>query len=299
MTHIDATYYDTAGTNYLKINHTSLYRPGSAWSDYALYGLGGNDTLIGGHGDDDLFGGTGNDLLRGGYGYNLLDGGTGIDTADYSTFGTTTTYWTSLGVNINLVYGEAYARDVGQVLDDILVSIENANGSNLADVITGNGLANVLNGLGGNDVIDGGAGNDIVTGGAGHDLLKGGIGADLVTGGAGDDDLIGGAGIDTLTGGSGFDYFIFTNLSDSTNAARDVITDFQNGIDLIDVSAFNVWEFIGSDSFAAHGFDSGLLRYSWSGGNTIVQLDANGGGTADLVITLKGNHVLDEGDFIF
>ena len=26
MTHIDATYYDYAGTNYLKINHTSLYR---------------------------------------------------------------------------------------------------------------------------------------------------------------------------------------------------------------------------------------------------------------------------------
>jgi Ca2+-binding RTX toxin-like protein len=299
MTHIDATYYDTAGTNYLKINHTSPYNPGSAWSDYALYGLEGNDTLIGGHGDDDLFGGTGNDLLRGGYGYNLLNGGAGTDTADYSTYGMNTTYYTPWGVNINLGFGEAYAIDAGQVLDDILESIENANGSNLADVITGSSIANVLNGNGGNDVLNGGAGNDIVTGGAGHDVLKGGIGIDVLNGGSGDDDLIGGAGRDTLTGGTGYDAFVFTSLSDSTNVARDVITDFQTGVDLIDVSAFDVFEFIGTDSFAAHGFDYGLLRYSFSGGNTIVQLDDNGGGTADLVITLQGTHVLHASDFIF
>jgi Ca2+-binding RTX toxin-like protein len=299
MSHIDATFYDNAGTNFLQINHTSLYRPGSAWSDYALFGLGGNDTLLGGHGDDDLFGGTGNDFLRGGYGINLLDGGSGNDTADYSTFGTNTTYATSYGVNINLTTGIGYSRDAGQDLDDTLVSIENVNGSGLADYITGSSVDNVLNGGGGSDVISAGAGNDIVSGGSSSDRLYGGSGADLVNGGSGSDEIYGGSGADTLTGGTGYDVFNFTSLADSTNTSRDVITDFTLDVDLLDLSALNAFEFIGTDSFASAGYDSGLVRYYWSGDNTVVQLDSNGGGTADLVFTLRGNLDLIADDFVF
>ena len=43
---------------------------------------------------------------------------------------------------------------------DTLSSIENANGSNFADLLSGNGGPNTLNGLGGNDQIDGGGGAD-------------------------------------------------------------------------------------------------------------------------------------------
>ena len=45
----------------------------------AFYGLGGNDTLIGGAGNDTLDGGAGNDSLLGGAGKDILTGGLGLD----------------------------------------------------------------------------------------------------------------------------------------------------------------------------------------------------------------------------
>ncbi|MFA6413553.1 MAG: calcium-binding protein, partial [Syntrophales bacterium] len=47
-----------------------------------LYGEAGNDVLSGGDGDDRLYGGDGNDNLNGGYGNDVLDGGAGSDTLD-------------------------------------------------------------------------------------------------------------------------------------------------------------------------------------------------------------------------
>jgi serralysin len=295
----DGTYTDTAGTNYININHTGRYVPFSAWSDYALYGLGGNDILIGGHGDDYLSGSTGNDTLRGGYGVNILSGGTGIDTADYATFGTNTTYVSSYGIYANLASGVAYARSANQNLDDTLYSIENLNGSNYADRIYGNSIDNVLKGNGGNDAIYGAAGADDIYGGNGADWLNGQTGDDYVDGGAGNDEIWGGANADYLVGGTGYDVFNFAALSDSTNTARDFISDFEIDVDLLDLSALNAFEFIGTESFAANGYADGLVRYYWSGGNTVVQLDANGGGVADLVFTLRGNIDLIASDFVF
>lgn len=64
--------------------NTALY--GTARRDYivcttdnALYGLDGNDTLIGNNSTNKLYGGNGNDLLDGGAGDDLLDGGAGDD----------------------------------------------------------------------------------------------------------------------------------------------------------------------------------------------------------------------------
>jgi Ca2+-binding RTX toxin-like protein len=299
MTHIDKRYYDDAGTDFLKINHTSLYDPGSAWKDYGLYGLDGNDLLIGGHGDDELFGSTGNDTLNGGYGINLLDGGSGTDTVDYSDFGTNTSYTSAYGVTVALASGVAYSRDAGQDLDDTLVSIENVSGSEFADRLYGTNGANTMNGNGGSDYIKAYAGNDIVIGGSGNDILSGGSDNDLINGGSGDDKIYAGSGKDTLTGGTGYDTFYFTSLSNSTNSYRDYITDFTEGVDQIDLSSLNAFEFIGTDSFASTGYDSGVVRYYWSGDYTVVQLDSNGGGTADLVFTLRGNVDLIADDFIF
>jgi len=56
-------------------------------------------------------------------------------------------------------------------------------------------------------------------------------GDDLLTGGRGVDNLAGGNGDDTLTGGRGRDTFIF----DTSEFGADIITDFQNGIDQIEV----------------------------------------------------------------
>ena len=79
--------------------------------------------------------------------------------------------------------------------------IENANGSQLDDVINGNFAWNVLNGLGGNDEIYGWEGNDVINGNNGDDTLRGGQGSDILRGGKDNDLLKGGDGHDQLFGG--------------------------------------------------------------------------------------------------
>lgn len=79
------------------------------------------------------------------------------------------------------------------------------------------------------------------TDGADHIRLNGGSGADTLIGSNKADALEGGAGSDTLTGGAGHDVFRFTfgATSDSPMAARDHITDFVLGNDLIDLIEFS------------------------------------------------------------
>lgn len=66
--------------------------------------------------------------------------------------------------------------------------------------------------------------NDVITGGAGDDILNGSGGADF---------LMDGAGSDTLTGGDGADRFSF-----EYDGETDTITDFEAGIDALDLSYY-------------------------------------------------------------
>ncbi|AZB57978.1 calcium-binding protein (plasmid) [Cereibacter sphaeroides] len=171
-----------------------------------LQGGAGNDWLHGGQDDDTLAGGVGNDWLAGGQGNDLIDGGDGIDTVSFST--------ASTGVTADLIQqgiAQQISADEGS---DILVSIENLEGSRFDDVFVGNSDANRISGLGGNDSIRGGGGADTLFGGAGDDSLEGNPGDDLLSGGDGndwlhggqqDDTLFGGLGDDTLAGGVGSD----------------------------------------------------------------------------------------------
>ncbi|WP_136635910.1 calcium-binding protein [Pseudooceanicola onchidii] len=77
-----------------------------------------------------------------------------------------------------------------------------------------------------------GAADDLVGGGR-DDLIWGNAGDDILTGGAGADIIAGGAGQDVLTGGDGADVFVF-----SADTGMDRVTDFQLGVDRIDVSAW-------------------------------------------------------------
>ncbi len=92
-----------------------------------------------------------------------------------------------------------------------------------------------------NDQLDGGNDNDSILGHLSDDLLRGGDGNDTLLGGKGNDQLFGDAGndflsgdrdIDTLTGGQGSDTFAL-----STGSGLDIITDFENTIDYIQVPA--------------------------------------------------------------
>lgn len=179
----------------------------------ALWGFAGNDVLHGGGGNDELYGGADNDSLDGGEGADLLNGGTGNDTANYSSG----TY----GVRVDLAAGQGFGESAE---GDILISIENVLGTSGHDILLGNAADNILNGGAGNDEIRGGAGRDIIIGGSGYDTLTG-----------------------DETGTRMADTFVF-----GPHEGGAYITDFQRGLDKIDVTAFGPGA-LGSDGKLAWG----------------------------------------------
>ncbi|SPF81790.1 calcium-binding protein [Pseudoprimorskyibacter insulae] len=159
-----------------------------------LSGFGGNDTLIGQGGEDTLIGGVGNDsilasggddTLLGGDGFDTLDGGDGTDLVRYRD--------DVAGVTVNLASGSAVD---GAGNTDVLVNIEDIDGSDHNDKLTGSSGSNRLFGY---------AGNDLISGTGGSDTLKGGTGNDTLLGGDGDDEIWGEQGADSIDGGTGID----------------------------------------------------------------------------------------------
>jgi Ca2+-binding RTX toxin-like protein len=104
------------------------------------------------------------------------------------------------------------------------------NGSKGSDLLLGQEGKDKLFGGGGNDWLQGGLGSDLLQGNGGHDRIEGEEGNDKLIGGRGNDWLAGGMGKDTLRGGLGEDVFFL-----APQQGRDVILDFQNGIDLIEL----------------------------------------------------------------
>ena len=133
-----------------------------------IEGLAGTDKLFGGQGNDVIEGGAGSDLLSGDAGHDRLIGGSGTDSADYLA--------ARARVEVSLNLGGA--QNTGGAGNDTLSGIENLQGSNFNDRLTGNAAANVLRGMKGNDVLRGDAGSDTLIGGTGADKLLGGAGKD-------------------------------------------------------------------------------------------------------------------------
>ena len=118
----------------------------------------------------------------------------------------------------------------------------------------------------------GGGGDDTLSGGEGRDRVKGGGGDDLVNGGGGNDRVIGGNGVDTLDGGSGSDRYNGGLGADTlifeVDGVSDKINDFEDGLDLIDVSAFGIGDI---DAIIETGSQVGLdAVIDFGGGDTIV-----------------------------
>jgi serralysin len=133
----------------------------------------------------------------------------------------------------------------------------------------------------------------------------------IITGNAGDNDLIGAIGADILIGGKGRDDFIYTALADSGKGlARDVIKDFAEDIDQIDLSLMDavtstvpddpfVW--IGGAAFSGVAGQLRVTKIDLAGSasdKTIVAGDVDGNKVADFQIELSGLHKLDAGDFV-
>jgi len=110
------------------------------------------------------------------------------------------------------------------------------------DTLGGGAGDDHLLGGAGNDALSGNTGNDILLGGGGGDRIGGGDGNDVIGGGVGNDQITGGGGKDYLTGGAGKDTFIYLAATDSLagTANRDVILDFEYGVDKIGLSALKV-----------------------------------------------------------
>jgi Ca2+-binding RTX toxin-like protein len=167
-------------------------------------------------------------------------------------------------------------------------TINGGDGNDIINAGVGNDIINAgvgndtINGGLGKDIINAGVGNDIINGGAGKDIINGGAGDDIINGGAGDDNLTGGDGNDTLTGGGGNDTFVF-----KAGFGADIITDFQDGLDLIDLTAFG-----NSSVFSTLN----IIPNPASGTNVLITSTLTGFGS----ITLQNfTGTLDQSDFLF
>ena len=265
----------------------------------------GNDIIKSGIGNDVVLGEAGNDVINTGLGDDVLIGGSGADELRGGAGDDTASYIGSSAVRINLTTNRGRGGDAG---GDQLFDIENLIGSDFDDVLIGDAVDNRLDGGLGDDRLNGGDGNDLLLGGEGvdrlfgengNDLLFGGQQDDILDGGEGDDVLNGGAGRDTLFGGAGADVFEFLLLSDSGTAGanRDVIRDFEQGLDLIDLEAW------GATSFSASGFTNTageVTSFMISGGTkTRIDYDNDGDGIADASIVISNDGFnLSADDFV-
>jgi Ca2+-binding RTX toxin-like protein len=178
-----------------------------------VYGLGGNDILIGGSGQDVLLGGEGDDYLFGKGGDYLhgeggndtfvfyeksdwyggrIDGGAGLDTILLATStGAFFAVTDEMNVEAVLIKGMAQvdARDVKHFIS---ITADN-NGSYLV----------------------GGTGGAMLTGGAGSDYLEGQVGANTFDGGDGDDFIVAPGEGNVINGGKGVDFMVVSGTRDN------------------------------------------------------------------------------------
>jgi Ca2+-binding RTX toxin-like protein len=171
----------------------------------------GIDRVIGSAWNDHLVGNAGDNTFEGGGGVDLIEGGGGSDTVSYASQGE---------VVVDLAPGTGW----NGFETDVLVSIENATGSNFSDTLRGDGGANVLSGLSGNDFIIGYGGDDVIDGGAGFDTTSytdasGGVTVNLSltsaqNTGVGFDTLI---SIESLVGSAFNDILIGSDASNTLN----------------------------------------------------------------------------------
>jgi len=173
-----------------------------------------------------------------------------------------------------------------------------------SDVIDGGSGDDMLYGATGDDTVRGGTGNDQLFGGEGNDRLNGqtgddfilgGNGRDTVLAGEGDDEIVGGFGIDRLLGGTGADTFIYALREE----LGDVIVDFTNNVDRIDVS-----ELLGGVGYAGNNpIADQVIRFLANAGGTDIVFDVDGLGfqAPVLLASLRGVAVglLDASDFTF
>lgn len=238
---------------------------------------GGADSVIGSDGSDYIIGGSGNDTMAGGdgqdqfeigrsAGLDVIDGGEGYDQISGTGDGAQV-YLPGLS-NVEAIAGNGSTIVIGSTLGEQM---------DLSSMdVTGVAL------------IDGRAGNDTMTGSISADRIMGNTGSDL------------------LTGGLGSDQFVYTTTGHSRSTTVDTITDYEQGADLIDLSAVDANRLLaGVQDFVFLGVAAvaGLAGQIWCDatsfeGETRIYGDTNGDTRADMEIRLTGTFDLTALDFL-
>lgn len=315
----DDTLKGGGGDDVLNGGEASDVLHGNAGRDI-LNGGSGDDRMLGGTGSDILYGDTGDDILRGGGGDDTLYGGAGADTfifyptwdqdliADFnsnqdkielrnfgfSNSGNALEMAMQSGEDVIFDFGNGDSLRVANTSVDALASavvvrdevVGEVSGTSGDDEYFGGGGDDSLYGNSGNDVLHGNGGNDLLDGGENDDRMFGGGGDDTLVGGNGKDILRGGIGDDFLTGGPDPDTFIFYS-----DWGSDVVTDFQDNIDVIELRDFAISSSAKMSSFASQ-VDSDVV-FSFDSGNTLTIQNA-------LIETIIGDmSLVDDMFFIF
>ncbi len=138
--------------------------------------------------------------------------------------------------------------------------------------------------------LDGTFFNEDIVGTAADDTISASGGDDLVTGGGGADTISDGTGIDTLYGGIGGPTSNADTFRMSADNRSDKIFDFQDGIDVIDITAWGA-QGIGDLTLSDHGSGRVILRH----GREAIVIDDGARGlraadldTADFIFTAGG-----------
>ena len=265
-----------------------------------IYLGAGDDTFIGGAINETVYDEAGHDSYVMGAGndtvivlnssddglVNSYDGGTGNDTLDFSDL------HNGNGITLQMENAVSLAvavtnLNVGAGPNEIAINFETVIGTQYADTIIGTNLG---------EKIDGGQGADTLVGHGGADKIYAGITAGSLTGGDG--------AVDTIR---------FDAATDSgiTAATRDVVYQFEDGIDKLEFSTlfdFNrvaintqtpgtIGHFLGTN--VAFDGTIGAVHAVQVGGQTLVEVDTNGDKIADFSVALDGIHLLQASDFIF
>ena len=136
-----------------------------------------------------------------------------------------------------------------------------------------------------NDTLLGSEGSDVLLGLGGNDTLHGLGGNDRLEGGDGNDTLIGGKGNDILIGGAGNDTFVW-NADDRGGNYHDIVKDFGNGADKLDLSQL----LVGVSDPASADVLTQYLSFDFVSepGSTVINIASAGSGApVDQTITLE------------
>jgi Ca2+-binding RTX toxin-like protein len=261
-----------------------------------VQGGDGNDTIMGGGSDrTELFGNAGNDVLYGSSGDDLLAGGQGNDLI-YGVAGNNTIY---TGLGTDTVYGGS-GRDTIYAAGDTRQTLYGNDGNDIIhgaaqdDLLVGGSGDDQLLGMGGDDHIYMGLGNDTAYGHSGDDLITAGAGNNLIYAGDGDDRIIAGTGRDVMYGRAGSDEFLFITTNQiGIGATRDVIADFETGVDKVSLDPVS-HSLVDEVAFSA----GSRLQYVVFGTTGYVLGDLNLDGITDFAIEFTGAPTLTADDIL-